>query len=355
MGKITKIQWTHTTVNPVSGCDGCELYPSHGLVLRTVLDALPPDRRDQLKPMAERLVAGGPQHTKRNLEAISSELASSAGDFGVAQRIQDAVGKLYVCYASTLHRFFNANGTTKGYAFPFEKPEMFPGRMQQIAKLPAPREEEVVEKPWLHDMRRLIFVSDMGDALSHSIPFEYLEKEVISNVTSPQGSRHVWQWLSKRPAKMAAFAKWLAERGIPWPDNLVAMTTVTSQATVGRVDALRQVPARFRGLSLEPLWSRLDIDLDGIDWVIVGGESGGDATPFHLEWAQEIREECDRKGVAFFMKQLGRRAYWRGRLLSLKDLHGGDWAEWPEEFRVRELPSEWRNQDQSPKPTRKES
>lgn len=353
MGKKTTIQWTHTTVNPVSGCDGCELYPSHGLVLRTVLNVLPPERRERLKPLAEQLVAGGPQHTKRNIEAIAGELAAASEDFGVGQRIQDEVGKLFVCYASALHRFFNANGTTKGYAFPFEKPQMFPGRMQQIAKLAAPREGELAEKPWLQGTPRLIFVSDMGDALSQSISFEYLEEEVIRNVTSPHGSRHIWQWLTKRPVKMAAFAKWLAERGVSWPENLVAMTTVTSQATSGRVDALRQVPARWRGLSLEPLWSRLDIDLRGIDWVIVGGESGGDAAPFHLEWAQELREECRCFGVAFFMKQFGRRPYWKNELMSLNDLHGGDWSEWPEQFRVREVPSEWRNQDQSVNPTRK--
>lgn len=342
MGKKTTIQWTHTTVNPVSGCDGCELYPTGGIVLRTVLDALPPDRRDELEPLVERLVAGGPQHTKRNIKAIADELATACGDYGVSQRIQDGVGRLYVCYAATLHRFFNANGTTKGYAFPFEKPQMFPGRVKQVAKMPPPREDEVADKPWLQGTPRLVFVSDMGDALSHSVPFEYLEQEVISNVTSQHGRRHIWQWLTKRPAKMAAFAGWLADRGVAWPANLVAMTTVTSQQTAGRIESLRQVPAKFRGLSLEPLWSSLDIDLSGIDWVIVGGESGGDAKPFHLEWAQELRDECHRRGVAFFMKQLGRRAYWQGRLLSLNDLHGGEWSEWPEAFRIREVPRQWR-------------
>ncbi len=100
----------------------------------------------------------------------------------------------------------------------------------------------------------------------------------------------------------------------------------------------------MRGLSLEPLWQRIapkKLNLSGIDWVIVGGESGsGDQTrPFALEWAEELREHCRNKGVAFFLKQLGRNPSRDGKIFKLRDKHGGDWSEWGKSLRVREFPT----------------
>lgn len=99
----------------------------------------------------------------------------------------------------------------------------------------------------------------------------------------------------------------------------------------------------MRGLSLAPLWERVPanrLNLDGISWVIVGGESGRKdfVRPFHLKWAEEIHEYCQNQGVAFFLKQLGRVPCLGGDALILQDSHGGDWEEWSQELRVREFP-----------------
>ena len=161
-------------------------------------------------------------------------------------------------------------------------------------------------------------------------------------VASAQGSRHIWLWVSKRPARMAEFSRWLDDHGVEWPERLVAMTTVTGPETVGRIAQLRQVNSRYRGLSFEPLWAEVTPELDGIDWAIVGGESGGIARPFHLEWMEQLRDICHKSRVAFFAKQAGRRPFFRGQPLNLVDPHGGDWNEWPEHLRVRELPDAWR-------------
>ena len=126
------------------------------------------------------------------------------------------------------------------------------------------------------------------------------------------------------------------------PENVCAMTTVTSERTLGRVDELRRIKAAVKGLSVEPLWSPVadKIDLAGIDWVIVGGESGGmdRSEPFPIEWARDLRYRCDEEGVAFFCKQLGRIPTVGGGELKLRHSHGGDWDEWPADLRVREFP-----------------
>ena len=183
----------------------------------------------------------------------------------------------------------------------------------------------------------------MGDALSSKELFPFLRREAV-HISSEMGSRHIWLWLTKRPGNMRIFAHSMGG----FPANLCAMTTVTSAKTLGRVDQLREVPAACRGLSIEPLWERLvpgKLDLKGIDWVIVGGESGARATarPFQLEWAEELREHCRHQGVAFFLKQVGSNPFWKGEPLALADKHGGDWSEWPEGFRVREFPEQFRN------------
>ena len=120
------------------------------------------------------------------------------------------------------------------------------------------------------------------------------------------------------------------------------MTTVTSADTLYRVDALRSVDAHVRALSIEPLWTAIadSLDLNGIDWVIVGGESGtlDRVTPFHVEWAEGLRHVCSEAGVAFFVKQLGRNPTRNGCRIVLKDKHGGNWDEWDEPLRVREAP-----------------
>jgi protein gp37 len=125
---------------------------------------------------------------------------------------------------------------------------------------------------------------------------------------------------------MAQFGDWVAGQGVAWPRNLVAMTTVSSQERLGRIEELRKVTSRLKGLSLEPLFGPVDLPLAGIDWVIVGGGSDVLAEPFHVEWALDIQARCSEASVAIFLKQLGRRPSYRGSPLELAKKHGGDWS-----------------------------
>ena len=186
---------------------------------------------------------------------------------------------------------------------------------------------------------RLIFISDMGDALSTNIQFPDLKREIIDPVVSTAGQRHYWLWLSKRPSRMAEFATWLTENyKTEWPENLVTMTTVTSCKTLGRIDALRQVPSRFKGVSMEPVFEPVQARLEGIDWLIIGGGSDVRAEPFYAEWALGMQAQCQNAGIACFIKQLGRNPHFQNKPMRLSDPHGGDWNEWPNALRWRQFP-----------------
>lgn len=143
--------------------------------------------------------------------------------------------------------------------------------------------------------------------------------------------------------------------GVPWGPNVWLGATVEDQARAEeRIPALFKVPAHLRFLSCEPLLEKVDLapylvdDLHRIgraprielDWVIVGGESGLGARYFDLGWARSIREQCRAAGVACFIKQLGADPIdgLAGCSVIFRDRKGGDWSEWPEELRVREVP-----------------
>jgi len=340
--KKTAIQWCHSSVNPVMGCHGCELWTPAAAIV------------SELTTFVSSLGHGGPAVSASVARAVGNRTTSElygdrktvAASFTLIPGIDpcvhdgvvDIIRRRCKCYAGLLGTMRAGH---KGYADTFENPKLFPGRMAKAANWGPPTEDETAEKPWLEGMPRLIFISDMGDALSIDVPFEYLEREIVSNVTSTAGKRHVWLWVSKRPMRMAEFGAWLIDRGVSWPANLVAMTTVTSRRCVGRVDQLRRVPAPLKALSVEPLFESVAFSLKEIDWVIVGGGSDVLAERFCVEWALELKTACGDAGVPFFLKQLGRLPYSGGRVLSLDDPHGGDWSEWPNAWRVRQMPREF--------------
>lgn len=363
--KDTKIQWCHSTINPVAGCSGCELFPTPQQICRlldrtlAVLGILI-NSGAMFAVLVHRQFAKikkpGPGHvnevTTTNIwhlretfaKAITTHHGKAAGDLAL-KTVQESLK----CYAAKLHLNRAASivkpdrKVNKGYAPTFEQFATFEGRMAAAARWEDLMGTTDPARPWLDGLPRLIFISDMGDALSSKELFPFLRREV-AHISSEMGSRHLWLWLTKRPANMRIFANSIGG----FPTNLCAMTTVTSAKTLGRVDQLRRVPAACRGLSIEPLWERLapeQLDLAGIDWVIVGGESGARATarPFHLEWAEELREHCRRHRVAFFLKQVGSNPFWKGEPLALADKHGGDWSELPKEFRIREFPEHFRH------------
>jgi protein gp37 len=193
-------------------------------------------------------------------------------------------------------------------------------------------------------MPRLIFISDMGDALCDTVPFPYLRMEIIENVVSPQGRRHCWLWLTKRPKRMAEFSAWLAAQEIPWPANLWAGTTVTTTSTTFRIDELLKVGDKktIRFLSVEPQLEPLDLHawLPRIDWIIQAGESGTQPRKFDLSWVQEMYQHCQEAGTPYFLKQLGANAVRGEQQVRLRNGHGSDWNEWPEDVpKVRQMPA----------------
>jgi protein gp37 len=277
------------------------------------------------------------------LEIIRQSLGASAA--AAADRV---IAGAITCYAAKLHLNKGLAITNPGrrnnpgYAPAFERLTRYPGRVAVMARKQNLLGKPDRSKPWLEGCPRLVFVSDMGDAFSRDADFGFLEEDVIAPIRSPKGQRHLWLWLTKRPERMARFS----ERIGGFPENVCAMTTITGPETLERIDQLRGVKVSMRGISAEPLRGNPGsaLRLAGIDWLIVGGESGRlDAVhPFHLSWARELREVCRRQNVAFFIKQLGRRPLDDGELLGLKDRHGGDWEEWPEDLRIREVPGKFR-------------
>lgn len=368
MGAKTEIQWCDSTVNPIMGCAGCELFPSPAKVLAAIDTAvtttLPSWKDGEAKRVYQTLIkdalrsAPDPDrfsgvvttthiHHFREpfLEQIRRAHSAKAG--GAAKR---AIAEQITCYAGVLHLNRGLSladpgrEPKKGYAPVFEVPTQFPGRVAEMARSSDLLGRTDPERPWIDGLPRQVFVSDMGDAFSRKKDFPFLKEEVIEPLRSEAGLRHLWLWLTKRPELMAEFAKEIGG----FPENVCAMTTLTGAdaESLQRVDALRTVDARVRGLSIEPLWERIPpkkLNLRGIDWVIVGGESGTAidfSRAFAIEWAQELHRHCVDNGVAFFLKQLGRRPQMGGELVKLKHNHGGDWDEWPEAApKVRQFPA----------------
>lgn len=244
------------------------------------------------------------------------------------------------CYAGLMHTHYGASNS--GYAPTFEDVTLFPGRMAEAARWSDLTDCQRADKPWLGGLPRLIFVSDMSDALSKIVTFDYLLTEVIGNVTSEVGRRHQWLWLTKRPDRMAKFSEWLTSRGLSWPVNLWAGTSVTTEATTSRIHHLLKVgdEQTIRFLSVEPQIEVIDLGatLPELSWIIQGGESGSQARPFDLDWAVTMLAACRKHCVPYFLKQLGSRVVKGGEKLSLGKGHAGDWAEWPSELRVRRFP-----------------
>ena len=116
-----------------------------------------------------------------------------------------------------------------------------------------------------------------------------------------EASWHQYQVLTKRADRMAELSPQLS-----WPENVWMGVTVEDARYTGRIDALRSTGAAVKFLSLEPLLSPIeDLDLQGIDWVIVGGESGPKARPMEADWARSIQDQCVRVGVPFFFNIAG--------------------------------------------------
>jgi protein gp37 len=157
---------------------------------------------------------------------------------------------------------------------------------------------ETLQEPFKWRKPRVIFVNSMGDLFHKDIPIDYVQQVFSVMQRNPQ---HVFQVLTKRADVLRYYD---SEDWLRWDHNVWMGVTVESKETVHRVDSLRE--ARVKFLSCEPLLSPLpSLNLQGIDWVIVGGESGRNARPLKEEWVLDIREQCLSANVPFFFKQWG--------------------------------------------------
>ena len=145
---------------------------------------------------------------------------------------------------------------------------------------------------------QVIFVNSMSDLFHEAIPEEFIQ-EVFSVMR--QAHWHQFQVLTKRSQRLLELTP-----HIDWPENVWMGVSVENNDYTFRIDHLRQTNAHIKFLSFEPLLGPLsNLDLDNIDWVIVGGESGPNARPIHKEWITEIRDQCLTANVPFFFKQWG--------------------------------------------------
>jgi protein gp37 len=199
-------------------------------------------------------------------------------------------------------------------------------RLQAIGQANYRRGFELTLQPHMLELplhwRRpqVIFVNSMSDLFHVSVPLDYIQR--VFDVMR-RARWHRFQVLTKRADRLAE----IADR-LDWPENVWMGVSVESSAYMGRIDLLRATSARTKFLSLEPLLGPLsDLDLQHIDWVIVGGESGPGSRPMDPEWARDIRDQCIAAAVPYFFKQWGgpnkKRA---GRVLD-----GRTWDEMPVE------------------------
>ncbi len=175
-----------------------------------------------------------------------------------------------------------------------------------------------VDTPLVWRKPRHVFVNSMSDLFHEDIPFEFVER-VFG--TMNQAHLHRFQVLTKRTDVLAERASLLV-----WTPNVWMGVSVETERYTDRIERLRHIPASVRFLSLEPLLGPIpNLDLQGIHWVIVGGESGPGARPMRGEWVADIRDQCVASGVPFFFKQWGGVNKKRsGRLLE-----GRSWSELP--------------------------
>jgi protein gp37 len=176
----------------------------------------------------------------------------------------------------------------------------------------------MLELPLRWKKPQTVFVNSMSDLFHERVPFAYIER-VFDVMT--RASWHRFQVLTKRADRLAELSPRLG-----WPANVWMGVSVESEAYRGRIESLRRTGARIKFLSLEPLLGPLEnLDLESIDWVIVGGESGPGARSMEPDWVLDLRDQCRQAAVPFFFKQ------WGGvnKKSAGRELQGRTWDEMP--------------------------
>lgn len=178
---------------------------------------------------------------------------------------------------------------------------------------------DALEIPLRWRRPRVIFVNSMSDLFHEDVGLRFTQQvfEVMNHC-----AQHTFQVLTKRPEIAAAHAQHLT-----WTENIWLGTSVEDERVQHRIATLVSIPAKVRFLSIEPLIAPIrKLPLKGIDWVIVGGESGPRARPMDPDWVRTIRDRCIERGVPFFFKQWGG----TNKKATGRVLDGRTWDEMPE-------------------------
>ncbi|MFQ5904325.1 MAG: DUF5131 family protein [Candidatus Binatia bacterium] len=180
--------------------------------------------------------------------------------------------------------------------------------------------------PFRWSQPRLIFVNSMSDLFHEKVPEKFIRR--VFKVME-QADQHIFQILTKRAERLADLAPRLS-----WPPNVWQGVSVENASYVCRIAHLQKVPSAIRFLSVEPLLGPIPVlPLEGINWVIVGGESGPGHRQIDQAWVREIRDQCLTDGVPFFFKQWGGRTPKEGG----RRLDGRLWSQMPATNRGKQL------------------
>lgn len=251
------------------------------------------------------------------------------------------------CYAGVLHERWAGS---KGWPKAFDKPEVFIDRLRYLKSWSDLRGTVRPDRPWLDGYPRMIFLNDLGDPFTESLPVSWLDPVV----EAVEASRHVCIMLTKRAARMVSYFK---DRG-SIPRNLWLCVSVTGSSSWVRAQKLHELKQLFpdvvMGLSIEPLVDQPGSSVEsamalaaGFDWLKIGGESRQGSTPgrpFFTEWLDWFRQRMPPT-TSVFVKQVGDNPVVGGTVdkeMTDSTGHGGDWQKWPERYRIREVPVPFR-------------
>ena len=213
------------------------------------------------------------------------------------------------CYAQTLAKRLKAMGQAK-YQRDGDPRTSGPGFGITVHR-------DTLNDPLSWSGSRLVFVNSMSDLFHEGIPDDFIRAVADVMRATPQ---HTYQVLTKRSRRLLAMSE-----QIEWSPNVWLGVSVESQRYTFRVEHLREVPAAVRFVSAEPLLGPVELALESIGWVIVGGESGPKPRPMDVEWARSLREQCLAAEVPFFFKQWGGRTPKAGGRI----LDGRTWDQMP--------------------------
>lgn len=182
-------------------------------------------------------------------------------------------------------------------------------------------QEHTLDEPYALDEPSRVFVSSMGDLFHSAVPDDYIEEIIAVMRNCPE---HIFQVLTKRPGRAAHF-------DVQWPPNVWVGTSVEDERVTERLDLLRPCDADTLFVSFEPLLGAVgDVDLEGYEWIIVGGESGPEHREMSHEWVWPIKDEARRVDAAFFFKQSAARLPEQSPYLRCRDGVRRSFRELPE-------------------------